>query len=83
MQEMKYVETYQQLLKTDFVSSYASKNMYDDFAETYAMHVHVILQNRPWKVTIKKETEQIMEITNPILNKRCKNKKRYFDNMFQ
>ena len=76
-------ETYWQLLKTDFVSLYASTNMYDDFAETYAMYVHVVLQKRPWKVTIKKGDEPIREITNPILNKRCKKKKRYFDEMFK
>jgi hypothetical protein len=57
--------------------------MYDDFAETYAMYVHVVLQKRPWKVTIKKGDEPIREITNPILNKRCKKKKRYFDEMFK
>jgi hypothetical protein len=57
--------------------------MYDDFAETYAMYVHVVLQKRPWKITIKKGDEPIREITNPILNKRCKKKKRYFDEMFK
>jgi hypothetical protein len=76
-------ETYWQLSKTNFVSLYASTNMYDDFAETYAMYVHVILQKRPWKIRIKKEDEPIRDITNPILDKRCKNKKRYFDEMFK
>lgn len=76
-------ETYAQWLKTDFVSLYAATNMYDDFAETYAMYVHVILQKKPWKIRIKKEAETIREITNPILDERCKNKKRYFDKMFK
>ena len=76
-------ETYDQLLKTDFVSLYASTNMYDDFAETYAMYVHVVLQNRPFKIKIIKEgiTEKV--ITNPILEKRCDGKKRYLDIFFK
>lgn len=76
-------ETYRQLLKTDFVSLYAATNMYDDFAETYAMYVHVALQKKPWEIRIKKGAEPISKITNPILDNRCKNKKRYFDEMFQ
>lgn len=76
-------ETYDQLLKTDFVSLYASTNMYDDFAESYAMYVHVVLQNRPFKIKIIKEGITVKVITNPILEKRCYNKKRYLDIFFK
>lgn len=76
-------ETYDQFLKTNFVSLYAATNMYDDFAETYAMYVHVVLQNRPWKITILKEGEMVEEITNPILNNRCADKKSYMDILFK
>ena len=55
-------ETYAQFLKTDFVSLYAATNMYDDFAETYAMYVHVILQDRPWKIRIIKEGEKVKDV---------------------
>jgi hypothetical protein len=75
--------TYSQLSKTDFVSLYAATNMYDDFAETYAMYVHVVLQNRPWKIRIMKEGKTVKEITNPILDKRCETKKRYLDKMLK
>jgi hypothetical protein len=76
-------ETYRQLLETDFVSLYAATNMYDDFAETYAMYVHVVLQKKPWEVRVKKNGETIREIKNPILDLRCKIKKGYFDEMFK
>jgi hypothetical protein len=75
--------TYGQLLKTDFVSLCAATNMYDDFAETYAMYVHVVLQDRPWKIRIIKEGKTLREIINPILDKRCEIKKRYLDRMFK
>ena len=76
-------ETYDQLLKTDFVSLYASTNMYDDFAETYAMYVHVVLQNRPFKIKIIKEGITVKVIANPILEKRCDGKKGYLDIFFK
>jgi hypothetical protein len=76
-------ETYGQLLKTDFVSLYAATNMYDDFAETYSMYVHVVLQNRHWKIRITKEAEAVREIKDPILDQRCESKRRYLDKMFQ
>ncbi|MFC1838948.1 hypothetical protein ACFL1N_05155 [Thermodesulfobacteriota bacterium] len=75
--------TYVQLLKTDFVSLYAATNTYDDFAETYAMYVHVVLQNKPWKIRIIKEGKIVKEITNPILDNRCATKKRYMDMLFK
>ncbi len=75
--------TYDQLLGTDFVSLYAATNMYDDFAETYAMYVHVVLQNRPWEIRIIKNGKVIRTITNPILAKRCEAKKRYLDRIFE
>lgn len=76
-------ETYDQLLKTDFVSLYASTNMYDDFAETYAMYVHVVLQNRPFKIKIINEGITVKVIANPILEKRCDGKKGYLDIFFK
>ena len=76
-------ETYGQFLKTDFVSLYAATNMYDDFAETYAMYVHVVLQNLQWQIRIIKEGKTVREIRNPILDKRCESKRKYLDRMFR
>jgi len=76
-------EIYDRFLRTDFVSLFASTNMYDDFAETYAMYVHVILQNKPWKISVMKDHKKELEIITPILDKRCETKKSYLDGMFK
>ena len=75
-------ETYGQLLETDFVSLYAATNMYDDFAETYAMYVHLVLQKLPWKIRIIKEGKTVRALENPILEKRCEDKRKYLDKIF-
>ncbi len=76
-------ETYKALSKTDFVSLYAATNMYDDFAETYAMYVHVNLQNKPWIVRAMREGKIVREIREPILERRLIKKKEYMDELFR
>lgn len=76
-------ETYTQLLNTNFVSLYAATNIFDDFAETYAMYVHVVLQNKPWKISIMEYGKTVREITAPVLDERCHAKKRYVEALFQ
>ena len=68
---------------TDFVSLYAATNMYDDFAETYTMYVHVILQNKPWIVRVMREGKIVREIREPILETRFIKKKEYMDELFK
>ncbi len=76
-------ETVRQWLTTDFVSLYAATNPYDDFAETYAMYVHVLLQNRPWKLMILNQGIIKTEVASPILDKRCESKKQHMDILFK
>lgn len=73
---------YRQFAASDFVSLYASTNMFDDFAETYAMYVHVVLQKKPWTLLIKRRDEVLMRIDRPILEERCKQKLEHFDKYF-
>lgn len=70
-------ETYAALAKTDFVSLYAATGIHDDFAETYAMYVHVVLQGRPWQLTLRRDDHAIFTMNAPILQERCA-KKRVF-----
>ena len=78
------VHTYEQLAATDFVSLYAATNMYEDFAETYAMYVHVVLQGQSWAVTIRDDTGgPVLRLMNPILETRCRAKRQYLDRLFQ
>jgi hypothetical protein len=76
--------TYAALAATDFVSLYAATSMYEDFAETYAMYVHVVLDGQFWHVAIRNaDGEMVQEMRNPILTERCRAKKAYMDRLFQ
>lgn len=68
--------------KTDFVTLYAAMNVYDDFAETFAMYVHVVLQHRPWQLTLVEDGNIIATNDKPVLQERCKQKKAYMDALF-
>jgi len=76
-------DIYRKLSRTDFVSLYAATNMYDDFAETYAMYVHVILQNKPWIIRVMRKGKAVREIREPILENRFIKKKEYMDELFK
>lgn len=76
-------ETFTALSGTDFVSLYAATNMYDDFAETYAMYVHVILQKKPWRVRVMKNGKIVTELREPILTPRLIKKKEYMQELFK
>jgi hypothetical protein len=73
---------YREFANSDFVSLFASTNPFDDFAETYAMYAHVILQGKPWSVQLRKAGSVIMDVDRPILKKRCQLKRQYFDRLF-
>jgi hypothetical protein len=44
--------TYENLARTDFPTLYAATSPGDDFAESLASYVHVVLLKRPWAITI-------------------------------
>ena len=48
--DKKKTELYRQLQKTDFVSLYASTNVRDDFAESFAHYVHEVMLHKPYKI---------------------------------
>lgn len=74
---------YADLAKTDFVSLYAATGIYDDFAETYAMYVHVVMQKRPWQLTVLGGGEPVFATAEPIQQKRCEAKRRYLEVLFK
>lgn len=47
--------TYAGLRNTNFPSLYAATSPGDDFAESFASYVHVVLMGRPWQITISRE----------------------------
>lgn len=48
------IEAYRGLLKTNFSTLYAATHPADDFAETFANYVHVVLMSKPWKIHFAK-----------------------------
>jgi len=73
---------YRELVNSDFVSLFAATNPFDDFAESYAMYAHVVLQDKPWNVQLWKAGSVIMDVDRPIFQRRCQLKRQYFDRLF-
>jgi len=53
------VPTYTRLKNTNFPSLYAATSPGDDFAESFASFVHVVLMHRPWQITISRDGEVV------------------------
>ena len=51
--------TYAAVERTNFPSLYAATRPGDDFAESFASYVHVVLEQRPWLVTISRNGEVV------------------------
>lgn len=75
-------QSYQQLQQTDFCSLYGAKDPFEDFAETYAMYVHVVLQKKPWEVNVLESGAKQVTLNTPILDSRLKVKKQFLDDFF-
>lgn len=52
-------EAYAALEKTGFVTLYAATNAYDDFAESFATYVHVVLQGKPCALRLSRAGEEL------------------------
>lgn len=50
---------YAGLKRTNFPSLYAATAPGDDFAESFASYVHVVLMQRPWQVTISRDGKPV------------------------
>ncbi len=76
-------DTYTQLERTNFSSLYAATRPGDDFAEAFASYVHVVLLNRPWRVTISRHGT-VLKIFNACWGEpRCADKQALLEAMFK
>ena len=55
------VPTYANLRQTNFPSLYAATSPGDDFAESFASYVHVVLMGRSWQITITRN-DKVVEL---------------------
>lgn len=67
--------TYRKLAKTNFPSLYAATHPGDDFAESFASYVHVVLMQRPWQIRISNNGRPVLTMPSCWSESRCAGKR--------
>jgi hypothetical protein len=67
-------EAYAALAQTDFPSLYGATNLYDDFAEAFAIYVHTRLLRRPYEVEVTGRDGRRLTYRSCIQDGRCPRK---------
>jgi hypothetical protein len=75
--------TYSSLAKTSFPSLYAATHPGDDFAEAFASYVHVVLQKRPWEITISQDGKVVRTFKSCWEEARCAEKRKLLERMLR
>jgi hypothetical protein len=70
---------YDNLVKTNFPTLYAATVPGDDFAESFASYVHVVLMGRPWEITIEHEGKVVKTFGACWEEPRCQDKRRILE----
>ncbi|MCY7319198.1 MAG: hypothetical protein LH617_10815 [Ramlibacter sp.] len=71
--------TYSNLERTNFPTLYAATHPGDDFAEAFASYVHVVLQRRPWQITISRDGKTVKVFTPCWDEPRCADKRKVLE----
>ena len=69
------LSTYKNLAQTNFPSLYAATRPGDDFAESFASYVHVVLMHRPWQIEISSKGRLVYTAKPCWSETRCATKK--------
>ena len=77
------VTIYSILDKTNFVSLYAVTKPGDDFAESFASYVHVVLMKRPWSITLSRGPEVLKTFNACWEEQRCAAKRKILDELLK
>lgn len=72
---------YVSLKRTNFPSLYAATVPGDDFAESFASYVHVVLMRRPWQVTISRGGKPVDNFRACWGEPRCADKQRMLERL--
>jgi hypothetical protein len=72
-------DTYSQLAKTNFPSLYAATRPGDDFAESFASYVHVVMMGRPWEIMVRREGQKPLVFKSCWDETRCAPKRRLLE----
>ncbi len=60
---------------SSFPTLYASINPFDDFADSFASYVHVVLLGQPWRAEVFTGGERVASYGNGITEERCRTKR--------
>ncbi len=67
-------QVYETLAVTDFPSLYGSTNLYDDFAEAFAIYVHTRLLGKPYRVDLREPGKPLLVYRSCIQTRACPRK---------
>jgi hypothetical protein len=73
--------TYAELQGSDFPTLYSTGNPYDDFAECFAVFVHTVIMERPYKVELIEAGTADLLADEHMIRKRCAEKFSLIENM--
>jgi hypothetical protein len=72
--------------QTNFPSLFAAETIWEDFAESFAIYFHAVIDKRPWQVKIQESGKREMALGSCWEEERCSRKKesmnRWFENPF-
>ncbi|MBK6981896.1 MAG: hypothetical protein IPH30_10630 [Betaproteobacteria bacterium] len=74
---------YARLEKTNFPTLYAATSPGDDFAESFASYVHVVLLERPWEITIRRDGRVVHTTRTCWKEARCAAKRRLLERLLE
>jgi len=70
-------------METDFPSLQASVNIWEDFADSFALYVHVVREGRPHEIRLKREGQRETVYRPCWHDGRCEHKRRFFMSWFE
>ena len=76
-------DAYSQLAKTNFPSLYAATRPGDDFAESFASYVHVVLMGKPWEITLRRGGHDVLVFKACWEEPRCAAKRRLLEEILK
>lgn len=74
---------YTNLARTNFPSLYAATRPGDDFAESFASYVHVVLMQRPWEIRVMRADEPVTVFKACWDEERCRAKREMLESVIK
>jgi len=68
---------------TNFPSLYAGQSLWEDFAESFTIYFHVVIDKRPWQIVIEQEEQPQVLIRSCWGDERCDKKEAYMRKWFE